>query len=660
MTIAACLPIIGILLLPYSLARVYHRIVRSSPWLSQNWCALTARSAILGCSRSDSLMASMVIGLSLIYFGATHEASLIKPLWAAGVIGFFLLIYVEYHRKSSLNPVLFAFFLGLPLSAIFSLLGPASALNFDDDLAKYLVLPIGLIQDNGLDFGPLGPQVGSASTLAAGLQALYLLGIELKWVAHWDIAVSLTLIIIFISFGYGSFLRDVSHRWIAGASMVVSAFLVNVMYVNISAVYLPATLFSLMGGLVVGNRSRSLLEAFGVGSFAAIFYLFKTNYILLSLALLGGYFLIVALDARLRLLNKLILFGACFSAFSVFAMDAVSKIFNALVATLGSARKKIGLGAEAELSSNSKDASSDPFAYFDTMFSLKPTFYGYGVDSYFSINVFIALFSFVSLLGLLGSSLGVLGEPRSSAQRVGLFSLIWILSSLILLSQYYLFSNSIGAVDANIRYMMPAVLALVLVAVYTWWITQAENRTRIQKALMLAVIAFLGSQITSAGHRLYQSVKYGNVLAFPAAREELMEAHTSFVVGGNGRDFVGKLQSLVPEGSTILVAAGFPSLFDFQRNKILLAEANGDLDQFADSEWFLKKHSIDFIFWQTRGLGVRTVGQWEAWGSTSSSRAQFSRKNISFLRELARLAKKCETVAPIEQLVIVKVAGCSF
>lgn len=655
MTLIAALPIVGILFLFYSVAAVIPAEVR----FSKRFDSPARRVGLLRFSRYDCLVFSFAFGLYLIYFFSKNAPAFLKPLWSVGAISFVLLIYAEHRRSRALDSVFFFFMFSLPLTGIFSFFGPSTALNFDDDLAKYLVLPIGLIHNGGLDFGPLGPQMGGASVLTAGLQALYLVGADLKWIAHWDIAVSLALIITLISFSGMHLMRDRRRSFVAGASLVFGIFIVNVMYVNISAVYLPAAVFALACGLFIASRRRSIWEAVGVGGVAAIFYLFKLNYILLSAATIGGYFLTVALWSRLEFKDKAILIGACTATFALVAPNAASSVVNILLSSFSWMINSCEPSGAPKMPFDAESVSSATLLPVEKMLSLQPTFYGYGVDSYFSINVFLVLVSLASVLGLGFAVFQFLRNGLPLVQGLAAVSLLGILSSLVLVAQYYLFFRNIGAIDANIRYMMPSVLGLVLFVIFSWWIIPSKGRSLINTCLMCIFLTFLGSQVASSGHRFYQALKHGNVLAFPAAREQFMKAQTEFVVGGRGLEFVAELQSIVPEGATILAAVGFPSLFDFQRNRILLAEADGELGQFDDAEGFFANYSVDFIFWQTRGLGVRTVDQWRAWGETSPSRARHAEKSMTFLNKLGALRERCESLSPIEQITIIRVASCS-
>lgn len=662
MAILASLPIVGCLCFFYSLYVLPSNRRGALVCLSRFFPGLKRYSVITSISRYDFFLLSLALGFLLVSFFTSHAGGWLNSIWYSGSVGLGLLLIAVYKQRGGFFRLAILCIGSLVLAYFFSFFGPASALNFDDDLAKYLVLPVGLIATGSLDFGPLGPQMSSASFLSAGLQALYLMGSGLEWIAHWDIAVSSILLMVWVVVLTSARENLVIRLPAVCAALLGILFITNVMYVNISAVYTPALIFAIAGGRIIASSQRSVLEALCVGSLAAIIYSFKINYILLSGAIIIGYAITVIFCNSLKRIEKIALVGITAASFYALAPNAVLKglsiLLDAVRSLFGSFGNLQGTNTQNSNILDQLDGGVGPASIVDKMLNLTPTFYGYGSDSYFSINIFVIAAFCLSMLLAFHKISREFSAPKCFSRSFPLSSLIGTLSFLILAAQFLMFSQSVGAVDANIRYMMPSVLGLVLMLGASWWLGSPGEMASLHRALICLLLAFLGSQVPSAGHRVYQAFKFGNVLAFPASREPFMAQHTRFVLSGGGADFLSNFQNLTPEGSTILVAVGFPSVIDFRRNRILLAEADGDLSQFADPEEFLDAYSVDFILWQTRGLGVRTIDQWRAWGDTSPSRANHAKRSIEFLKEMSSLAQRCESFSPMEEMIIIQVAKC--
>ena len=657
MAVIAVAPVVGILLLVFSVylflaKRTGMAIKVTWPLLSQ-----TERRNILKILPYDVFLFSIAIGLLLILIFANYAGDLLIAAWIIGLIGS-LIFVIALYRLTVGRPRLIALSLSfLGLYGFFEFFGPASALNFDDDLAKYIILPVGLLSRGTFDFGPLGPQMGSASILTVGLQALYLIHAEIKWLAHWDISIALILGLIWITIFLPPAKRSVGKILAVSVAFTASVVLVNTMYVNISAIYLPAVLFSIAGGRLIFIRRRSLLEAVCIGGFAALLYAFKMNYILLGVALLVSYFFLSVFDHRISFNEKASLVLVSIIPFLIWQPSPVLEVVRAISALISGFLRSEGEFADTEPAISSI-APSESYSVFNAIFDLKPAFYGYGVDSYFSINIFMASFFVVGLASLIHSGFNKFLLKGSRSEDVAGPTLVAILAFVILFAQLFMFSKNIGAVDANIRYIMPSVLGLVVTLVVAGCFKIERRRGLSQSALTFLVVAFLGSQIPSAAQKGFQALKFGNILAFPAAREDFMASHTEFIVGGAGKDFAAELQGLMPEGATILAVVGFPTLFDFRRNEILLAEADGDLERFEDPLRFLNDYSVQYIVWQTRGLGVKTLDQWNAWARTSRSRANHAAKSITFLQRLHELSTQCRTFSPVDVITIIQVESC--
>lgn len=610
--------------------------------------AVSSSSGFLLILLSGVFFAEIVFRLVLTFELGVKGISALYLLGMISIIGLFFLVFLKMIAAGRLMHFLYIFG---ALFAAFSILGEARVYNFDDDLAKYFLLPSGLHQVGAADFGEMSITSSVPLSAAHLFQAFSVKSGGYAALGYWDMALGALLLGAFLSFRPVSSPSSDNSNWgLTTASLFAMFFICHVMYVNITPIYFPVMIASIAFFFASESPKISLTSILVIASVAMWLIFVKENYLVIAGALV------------------LFLFGrVCVNIFKP-SSDPSRKMTPAglevlAVLTLSSLFFLVAwsqiLGVVNYISSVFSGSAEGLLDKILPLANVDANFYGFGSISYFSVIFSVLLAFLFPALFLLSK---VLGRRSASELCVTLNSsaaALLVLSLSVLLGFFVLFATGRGAVDANLRYMMPSVMCLFLFILMSSLLGGASKHPSMRYGLLASCVFFCGVNFPSFLLRANQASNVSNFLSFPAAKLPAVIKYSEFALSEEAAKFYTELQKVAPPRSRVLAQVGLPWRFDLARNDFVFLDPSGQVHGLIGGGLgYLEERGVSTVIRQVGGVGVRSESEWRVWGSSGGDRERFADTAVTLLRALERIERQCGGVTVADRFVVTKVDSC--
>ena len=520
---------------------------------------------------------------------------------------------------------------------------PSGAFNFHDDFHKYFVAPYRMLHTGSLG-GTEFEYLGLLYLGAQGyLQAFILSRFPLGYVNGFDL--------IFCFLVAGLLLNDIGLKvkahWSFRTLAVTTFVVLHPQYVNISALYSGILfIFGMVYGTILsldalraGVTRSAIIGGLPLAAFFCNLVALKGNFIPYGGAFMAAYFAVCGFlmgkwPATLRAAGVFVL-----TAVVIFApWMAVSS--NNLVTAVSGELGRIGKTASV------LDTATLADGRWRHLFSPVELTYG---GSYLEYQLAVAAI-------LLGAVIATANFMASSRKPEGGHTIVFGIAALAgLLTYAYLIQRS-GIMYVSLRYSVPMVIAALSPAflaldarLLSWKPDWAGTMRRILTVSGIGLVLFQGVVVLSFADTFIRfrerAIEKNNVLAFNNDANYRKGNQAS--LGPSMRAYVRYVQSKSREGANIFAWIATPFHLDFARNTILPVEApelvlkglpRDDEPDHEDLRRSLQSRGIDYVMWQYKGYGVRTVERLAQRVRASGRRAaaQTEYKLVALVAELVK------------------------
>lgn len=540
---------------------------------------------------------------------------------------------------------------------------PPKALNFHDDLEKYLSHPVRMLTTGSLK----GSQFNALGTETLGGQA-FLHGYA---AAHWPIEYVNAVDSVFGLILCLTIVLSVALR--AGLSglliplFVAIPFFINPQIVNISASYTASALILVLflgTWIELKNRDDRLSpwpNALFIGlTYSAIIAL-KTSYLFLSafhfVLLWFGYFFFS------KSLKGTISWGAKATISSIFFVSPWIFLYSSRWLTLLS-------------NASHMDNSYIETHYFQYVmkptnpFSLEPLFYGFGATfAHYTFTMVLLVFCCLLVI--------IFQYPKYQANKtISITAFVACATPPILYIFYMIIlAPTLSGQEASLRYLCPTIIAavptasiMVVTAVFeSIPKMNVKKLSLIKPTLLFALLstALLVVFYGSFTERVKQAFEYGSILSFnKLATNSKYIAYNQYALSADAKKQVQTAQQIFPKGKTLIAWTPLAFHLDFQRNRIIDIDPAGLTNPWLSFPFgkrteegitYFKNLGIKYLLWQYRGYAVRSEDELIRLASSPFKRRHaIGAKTHQFVKFLANMANQSQILYNDGSIMVLK------
>ena len=509
---------------------------------------------------------------------------------------------------------------------------PPREFNYQDDLQKYFVHPVRMLETGTFRGSPLSALGSETLGGQAFLHGIVLSVLPIPYINGVDAVFGLLALLLL-----GSAAAWRRFGWFPGAALAALLIaIVDPLYANVSGLYTAATLMATAVLLVADEREEP------------------------SPALLGMiYAALVAIKPIFGI------FAVFHFAFSTHAAGAGLCGHNEGPISAETASK----GAVGKIAWPLRVAAWGAAWLLPWVLMYMPTYLSHGVflakasavsaDSagvtLFSTYTTIAVLAiFVAALSLIAWYLGQ-GRSEHGGKPMGVFAGAGtgVASFLFLI----LYLSRWGGYQPCLRYSIPFLLGSCLIS--TLMAPSLAEKLPRMACVTFPVVACLALAVLFAPATLAQdkqAVRYGSILEFARlATWPDYEPYIQYSLSAAARDETQRYQSQVPPGEPLFAWIDTPYWLDFRRNPVIDVDMAG-----TGTTWAHVPTNVRYFLWQYNGYAVTMRGDYKRRSHEPGIGARdrmIAARSLALADVLSSLASHADVIASDKQFVLFKLSS---